>query len=187
MFRKQPAVLTIGLLFLGALFTPCQAALMFTFSYSVAPLDPATDPAISASGTITTAETLTNGGYRLLSISGNRTLSFGGTPGVPQSFNTLLAPGSVGNSNLLFLTTPHLDWNGWGFQDGSESVNLYFSDPDGYTENRFDVLYGNLTINRVEQTSSVPEPASTVLIGTGLVVMSAWLRRSRRTGKIANP
>lgn len=186
MFRTLSIVPTIGLLFLGALYSPCQAALMFTFNYSIAPLDPAIDPAISASGTVTTQDTLTNGGYRILSISGNRTLSYGGTPGVPQQFNTLLPPGSIGNSNLLYLTAPHVDWNGWGFQDGSEAVNVFYSDPDGYTENRLDVLYGELTITRVEPTSGVPEPASSVLIGAGLLVMSVWLRRSRRPGRILN-
>jgi hypothetical protein len=130
----------------------------------------------SGSGTFDTESTLTTGlsgftGYRILSISG----TWDGT-----GINDLLPPfGYASNDNLLALSTPQLSLNGVAFETS-----------DGF----FDIHYtGSLNNYKVENpvlddngqgtfaaTVETPEPTTTVLMGSALLVLGLLVRHQRR-------
>lgn len=189
--NSRPLRLAVGLLLLGAAFSPCDAALLFSFSYSFGPA-PGYATTISASGTITTEDTpQIGGGYRIVSITGTRTLTTSPLPAVQEAITGLLPIGTyAGNQNLLYFpTAPFLDYDGMAFtvdnlfggDDGTGQVNVYFDPAAGsYTENLGALDYGDFTIAPITQGASVPEPGSGLLLGTGLIALSAFLRSRTR-------
>ena len=186
MFRFQPVVLTMALLAFGATLSPCHAALIFSFSYDFPGYR-----TVSASGTITTEDTLTGTGYKVTGISGFRTLTIPATVDDPEIVFTvpitgMLPDGYYGASNLIYPGGPEfLDGDGISFIAGGD-FNVYFSSGNGYTEYPNDFGFGNFTLRAVEldpQPSSVPEPGSALLLGSGLILVSAWrgLRSRKRS------
>jgi hypothetical protein len=134
---------------------------------------------VSASGILTAVQIDANT-YLANAISG----SWNGV-----SILNLLSPGTFGgNDNLLFITGDHLSTNGLSYtvsgtgDDGTGNVNVFSVGGGLYTENSPDVGFGpdfNLSLQ-------VPEPASAVLVCTGIPVALFVLRRRSMAKKHAS-
>jgi hypothetical protein len=186
MSRNQHFFLTIALLLFGSSFSHCYGALMFNFNYSFPPWEPG-GISVAGSGTLTTEETLTNGGYLILSITGTRTVTTPATETTPVIADTQDITGLRGvdtwwgNTNLVYPGGLLLDEGGMAFIAGNLPVNVYLSSTGGYTEAWDPIGYGTFELTALTAQTSVPEPSSTLLVGAGLVVVSALLRRTRKS------
>jgi hypothetical protein len=185
MISFRPVMLTTALLVFGATMSPCQAALIFNFSYGFPGA-----PSVSASGTITTVDTPIGGGYEVTGISGFRTVTIPASGVDPemvftQPITSLLPVGYYGASNLIYPGGPEfLDGGGISFFAG-EDINVYFSSGNGYTEYPDRFGYGDFTLSAIapDPPSNVPEPRTAFLLGSGLILLlaSRGLRSRKRS------
>lgn len=144
---------------------------------------------VAASGTLTTGNTLIDGGYHVTGITGSRTESLGIFGVYTQTITGLLSPDYIfGADNILYLSGHHLDMGGltytlsggYGGDDGFGDVNVYY-----YHGHYGEVVEGgnfksfNLTAQTVTPPSDVPEPGSLALLGTGVLALAFGLRRHR--------
>jgi hypothetical protein len=193
MSRFQPVKLIIALLFIGTVLSPCQAALIFSFSYGFPPA-PGFGTAVLASGTLTTDDTPLPGtggrGYRIQSITGTRRLITLTPTETIQTITGLIGEGQyLGNQNILYYPgTPILDYDGFAFTVGTGAdageINVFYDPGFGeYSEATSFLDYGeNFQVSQLGPQGAVPEPSSAFLMGTGLLVISAWLRSRSRKG-----
>jgi hypothetical protein len=151
--------------FVVLIFLVCGAtsALADSFSFSY------TGSGVTASGTFTT-NSLSGGSYLITAITGTRN---------GQSM-TLLAPLAFdGNDNLLFPTSPLLDFNGFSFAAGGVNYNVYFNSFAccGGTTTYYETSTPGVLGTQVNFSASVPEPSTFVLLVSGLAAIGWGVRR----------
>ena len=98
---------------------------------------------------------------------------------------TLIAPGGfAGNDNLFSPTAPDVDFAGFSFAAGEQDYNIF-----DYSGNQLAITqnYTSSPVLGVEGTSLInfsavatPEPSSLFLLGTGILGLAGFVRRSRR-------
>jgi hypothetical protein len=139
----------------------------------------------SGSGTFDTESNLTTGvsgftGYRIVDISG----TWNSEP------ITLLLPlaGFQSNDNLLAVSTPQLSLNGVAFNNTDTSYNISYSGSlNNYTATSANPFITDDGRGTFSATEVVPEPRTTVLIGSSLCLFALLLRRNRSEGPIDHP
>ncbi len=162
---KLLAAMPVVFLFLGCAQSVLANSVTFDFSF--------TGSGITASGTLTATQ-VSGSEFMVTSISGMQN----------GASMTLLAPGTYGsNDNEIFSTKPFLNTAGVGFSlsGGTTDYNIYF-DPStvAYMECNSSMgpcsavgsgvaIKGTLT--------EVPEPASLMLFGSGLLGLAGVARR----------
>jgi len=159
---------------LVVLFAGAQSAYADEFNFTFS------GSGLSASGIFTT-DPESGGSFLVTSISGLQN-------GLDM---TLLAPGTyAANDNLLFPAFPQLDQSGISFLSGGIDYNIYFYSSGSAYLNCNSVTDGGCFVpagTPITFTASpVPEPASLILLGSGLVAIAGARRRklfgqSRRT------
>jgi hypothetical protein len=172
----RPPQLAAALALGAALLAPLGAAhaqLNFDFSYL--------GTGVSASGTFLTNGVLSGGYYTVTGITGQRN-------GV--AISGLVAPGGFFNNNRLFVSSPFVDNSGISYTAGGVAYNVFRS-ATIVTVGCTGVLEGSSTapINcgipqvtlTVSPVSTVPEPGTWALLGTGLLAVGGIAARRKRT------
>ncbi|MEH2317676.1 PEP-CTERM sorting domain-containing protein [Nostoc sp.] len=154
-----------------------QAVQLFDFQYSF-PSYQVNDPAISASGILTTTDLdPINNNYTITGISGTRKAQ-----GITETITGLLLPGTYGiNDNFLNASTPLLTQNGFSYlvsgsgEDGNGNVNLFYSSlNEGYSELSSNVDYGSFSVI----PRPVPEPYT--VSGSLLALGFGWWTKRKQ-------
>jgi PEP-CTERM motif len=183
MLSRKPKMQNILRVIRGSLFA--VTFLLLTGAVSSAYADTFTMTWTGAYGpgsAILTATPLGSGVYDVTALSGTQN----------GSAITLVAPGGYGaNDNLIYQppNTAFLDYPGFAFTDGSFDYNLFLytlpNMTNTYTEcissvtaclSTTDVNSG-LPVNTLDIESTVPEPASVLLLGTVLLAAVCLIRR----------
>ena len=84
----------------------------------------------------------------------------------------------MANPSLSFLFTVKFVWLGSG-TPGPQAFDLYRVDPNSPDPNNPNFIFG-VNPGITEQVSTVPEPSTMVLAGSGLMLLARRLRRRRR-------
>ena len=158
----------------------------FNFSYTIPSFDPLTY--VTASGVLTTSDTLVNGAYAVTGITGSRSFAVDGYGTTTQAITGLLSPDTAyGAGDLLYASAPYFDSSGitytlaggYGGDDFSGDVNFAYYN-GSYKEPLEGFGPARLTIT---PATSVPEPGSLALLGTGLIAL-AFASRHQRKGRL---
>jgi PEP-CTERM motif-containing protein len=156
---------------LAALMTTANSAYADSFNFAFSGTFFGGAP-ISASGTFTT-NPLSGGSYLITGISGT----------MNGQLMTLIAPGNPANDNLLFPSAPFIDSFGVSFL-APFLTNIEFNttdpaDPLGYILEPGGPFCSGVSISFSVSPSTVPEPATLILFGSGIFAVGAAWRRKR--------
>jgi len=124
---------------------------------------------VTATGTFTT-NTLLGGSYLITNITGTRN----------GDAMTLIGPlGFDGNDNLLYPTSPLLDFAGFSFEAAGIDHNVYFNSPGccGGAVTYYETATPGILGTQISfSVAAVPEPSALVLLVTGIVAIGSRRR-----------
>ena len=133
----------------------------------------------SGSGTFDTESTLTTGtsgftGYLIVGISGTWN---------SEPITLLLPPaGFQNNDNLLAISAPQLSLGGVSFNNADTTYNIAFSGSlNNYTATSANPFFTDNGLGTFSATEVVPEPATSALIGSSLLLFALLVRLPRHS------
>lgn len=178
--RHVTGTAVLGLCAFIALSAPARADIIWNFSYSgtFPNYGPHYDEPDTVTGQLTTTDlNPATDTYTIVAITGM------------DNGSSITGLDQASYDNLLYAKTPYLDYWGFSFSTAAgDDVNLYYNAASGHYWDWFDsgrTLVENGVFTVSEAPAATPEPASSALLGAGLVLLAMMRRHRHNTSRRA--